>query len=324
MRGGGGARTARTRTPGSWTGTARARPRPPSMAAAGRSGRQPPIRRAATSATMPADSRSGWDTVASSLLRLEAGLAVSTAIDLSFRGEANFLEPRTRRQEVSVDVSAVSAMLSAYLDLPGLGMLRVSARSAPLSAAASESRAVATDETHMEFPEDPDHRAGRAPDRVRVDHWRPGVGDVLRANGRLLELAWRYTECRHRGDRSRRRAASSGAMRAATRYRSISGGDRRADLADATGCTSCPALRLLRHPSGAGPVRLRPAGGRPPRGGTVARARQSSGRSASLVTCSGGQLGEVEVAGPIAPEPVGPVDRAAAPAGERAPRGRAC
>ena len=41
-----------------------------------------------------------------------------------FEGRANFLEP-TRRQSVSADLSSLSGMLAAYMDLPELGLPRL-------------------------------------------------------------------------------------------------------------------------------------------------------------------------------------------------------
>ena len=70
-------------------------------------------------------------------LELGLGYAVSSAVRLealvtyrprfTFDGRANFLDP-DRRQSVSADLAALSGILAAYVDLPGLGCVR-SARS---------------------------------------------------------------------------------------------------------------------------------------------------------------------------------------------------
>ena len=70
-------------------------------------------------------------------LELGLGYAVSSAVRLealvayrprfTFDGRANFLDP-DRRQSASADLAALSGILAAYADLPGLGCVR-SARS---------------------------------------------------------------------------------------------------------------------------------------------------------------------------------------------------
>ena len=70
-------------------------------------------------------------------LELGLGYAVSSAVRLeaivtyrprfTFDGRANFLDP-DRRQSASADLAALSGILAAYVDLPGLGCVR-SARS---------------------------------------------------------------------------------------------------------------------------------------------------------------------------------------------------
>ena len=64
-------------------------------------------------------------------LELGLGYAVSSAVRLealvtyrprfTFDGRANFLDP-DRRQSVSADLAALSGILAAYVDLPGLGV----------------------------------------------------------------------------------------------------------------------------------------------------------------------------------------------------------
>jgi len=146
----------------------------------------------------PLQSRGGFDTMpgfelglgfrASPLLRLEAGLAYRPTF--SFQGEANFLE-RGRRQEVSVDASSISAMLAAYLDLPGLGMPRLGPFSPFVGGGIGVSR-IETDETHMEFP----RTRTIVPGGHRTDFaWMLVAGLAVSAGERTtLELAWRYAD----------------------------------------------------------------------------------------------------------------------------------
>ena len=124
----------------------------------------------------------------SPLLRLEAGLAYRPSV--SFDGEANFLDP-DRRQEVSVDVSSISAMLSAYLDLPALGMPRLGPFGPFVGGGVGVSR-IATDETYMEFPK----TRTIVPGGHRTDFaWMLALGLAMSAGERAtLELAWRYTD----------------------------------------------------------------------------------------------------------------------------------
>ena len=81
--------------------------------------------------------RAGGDFGTVAGLELGRGYAVSSAVRLealvtyrprfTFDGRANFLDP-DRRQSVSADLAALSGILAAYVDLPGLGCVR-SARS---------------------------------------------------------------------------------------------------------------------------------------------------------------------------------------------------
>ena len=125
---------------------------------------------------------------ASPLLRLEAGLAFRPTF--SFAGNANFLAP-DRRQEVSVDVSSVSATLSAYLDLPGLGLPRLGPFSPFVGGGIGVSR-IRTDDMHMVFPK----TATIVPGGRRTDFaWMLAAGLALSAGERTtLEFAWRYAD----------------------------------------------------------------------------------------------------------------------------------
>ena len=68
----------------------------------------------------------------------------------AFDGRANFLEP-TRQQSVSADLSTLSGMLAAYVDLPELGVPRLGRFSPYLGGGAGAVR-VEIGETRMAFP----------------------------------------------------------------------------------------------------------------------------------------------------------------------------
>ena len=125
---------------------------------------------------------------ASPLLRVEAALAYRPSF--SFEGHANYLAPG-RRQEVSVDVSSVSAMLSAYLDVAELGMPRLGPFSPFVGGGIGISR-IETDETHMEFP----RTRTIVPGGRRTGFtWMLAAGLAMSVDERTtLELAWRYTD----------------------------------------------------------------------------------------------------------------------------------
>ncbi len=68
----------------------------------------------------------------------------------TFDGSANFLEP-TRWQSVAADLSSLSGMLAAYVDLPGLGLPRLGPFS-PFIGAGIVAARTEIDETRMTFP----------------------------------------------------------------------------------------------------------------------------------------------------------------------------
>ena len=108
----------------------------------------------------------------------------------AFDGRANFLEP-TRRQSVSADLSSLSGMLAAYVDLPELGVPRLGRFSPFLGGGAGIAR-VKIGETRMTFP----RTTTIVPGAHRVNlAWMltAGVATSLGDNT-TLELAWRYTD----------------------------------------------------------------------------------------------------------------------------------
>ena len=121
-------------------------------------------------------------------LRLEA--AVQYRPNFSFEGRANFTQT-TGRQAVSADMSSLSGMLAAYLDLPGLDLPRPGPFSPFIGGGMGLSR-IDIDETRMEFPKTTTFVPGDC--RVNLA-WMltAGVATALGKNV-TLDLAWRYMD----------------------------------------------------------------------------------------------------------------------------------
>ena len=93
-------------------------------------------------------------------VELGLGYAVASAVRLealltyrprfTFDGHANFLAP-DREQSVSVDLSSLSGILAAYVDLPGLGVRPLGPLS-PFVGGGLGASSVASGETRMTFP----------------------------------------------------------------------------------------------------------------------------------------------------------------------------
>ena len=124
---------------------------------------------------------------AGSALRIEA--VVAHRPRAAFEGRANFVQT-SGRQAVSADVSAVSAMLAAYLDLPALGLPRLGPFAPFVGGGAGVSR-VAIGETRMEFP----RTTTIVPGGRQVGlAWMPAAGVATALGPRVtLDIAWRYT-----------------------------------------------------------------------------------------------------------------------------------
>ena len=108
----------------------------------------------------------------------------------AFDGRANFLEP-ARQQSVSADLSSLSGMLAAYVDLPELGVPKLGRFSPFLGGGAGAVR-VEIGETRMAFP----RTTTIVPGARRVNlAWMltAGVATSL-DDDTTLELAWRYTD----------------------------------------------------------------------------------------------------------------------------------
>ena len=109
---------------------------------------------------------------------------------LAFEGRTNFLAPE-RRQTVTADLSAVSAMLAGFLDLPGLGLPRLGSFDPFVGAGAGIAR-TSIGETRMMFP----RTTTIVPGARRTGFaWMLTAGIATALSERTtLDLAWRYTD----------------------------------------------------------------------------------------------------------------------------------
>ena len=130
----------------------------------------------------------GVGRVVSPSVRIEGTVAYRPRF--TFEGHANFLE-RTRRQEVSADLSSLSALVAAYLDLPAFGLPRLGPFSPFVGGGIGLSR-IDIDETRMEFP----RTTTIVPGGHSVNFtWMLAAGVATTVGeGTTLELAWRYTD----------------------------------------------------------------------------------------------------------------------------------
>ena len=120
-------------------------------------------------------------------LRLEA--VFQHRPSFSFKGRANFVQT-TARQSVSADLSSLSGMIAAYVDLPQLGLRKLGPFSPFIGGGAGVSR-IDIGETRMEFPK----TATIVPGGQRIGFARmltAGVGIALTGTV-ILDLAYRYT-----------------------------------------------------------------------------------------------------------------------------------
>ncbi len=130
----------------------------------------------------------GGGYVAAPFLRLEA--TVQYRPSFSFEGRANFLQT-TGEQSVSAELSSLSGMLTAYLDLPLLGLPRPGPFS-PFIGGGIGLSLIDIDETRMEFPK----TTTIVPGERRVNPARMMTAGVAMFSGRAvtLDLAWRYAD----------------------------------------------------------------------------------------------------------------------------------
>ena len=109
---------------------------------------------------------------------------------LAFEGRANFLAPG-RRQSVHAELSSLSAMLAAHVDLPALGVPRIGPFEPFVGAGAGAAR-IRIGETRMNFPRTTTIVRGASRTGLA---WMltAGVSAPLGERTRL-DLAWRYTD----------------------------------------------------------------------------------------------------------------------------------
>ena len=109
---------------------------------------------------------------------------------LAFEGRANFLDPG-RQQSVAAELSSLSAMLAAYVDLPGLTLPGIGPIIPFLGAGVGAAR-TRIGETRMTFP----RTTTVVPGTSRTDFaWMLTAGVAVALNERMtLDLAWRYTD----------------------------------------------------------------------------------------------------------------------------------
>ena len=120
---------------------------------------------------------------ATPLLRFEAILQYRP--DFTYQGNANFVQT-TAGQEVTAELSSVSGMLAAYLDLPGFGPFR------PFLGSGGGLNVVDIEETLMTFP----NTKTIVPSGRHVDFavmMTAGFATALWAN-MTLDVAWRYMD----------------------------------------------------------------------------------------------------------------------------------
>ena len=160
---------------------------PDALYGCGRGGDGAPLRSRGGFGTAPA-LEAGLGYVAGRAARLE--VLVEYRPNLAFEGHANFLAP-DRRQEVTADLSSVSAMLVGYVDLPGLGLPRLGPFNPFVGAGAGVVRN-RIGETRMMFP----RTTTIVPGAYRTDFaWMVTAGVATVLNERTtLDLAWRYAD----------------------------------------------------------------------------------------------------------------------------------
>ena len=133
----------------------------------------------------------GLGYAATSALRLEALAQYHPGF--SFKGRANFNQT-TGRQDVAADLSTLTGMLAAYVDLPALGLPRIGPFSPFIGAGAGLSR-VRIGETRMHFPRTTTvvpggRRTGFA--WMVTSGFSASLGDLW--ENVTLDLAWHYTD----------------------------------------------------------------------------------------------------------------------------------
>lgn len=125
----------------------------------------------------------GFGYAATPLLRFEALLQYRPGF--TYQGNANFVQT-TGDQEVTAELSSVSGMLAAYLDLPGFGPFR------PFLGSGGGLNIVDIEDTHMTFPNtNTIVPSGRCVDFAVM--MTAGFATTLWAD-LALDVGWRYTD----------------------------------------------------------------------------------------------------------------------------------
>ena len=132
----------------------------------------------------------GLGRTASSALRLEA--FVQYLPSLSFEGSANFVRT-PGSQAVSADLSSLTGMFAAYVDLSALGLPRVGPLT-PFVGSGAGLSSVRIGETRMDFPELKQRTIVPGGRRVGFT-WMVTAGLALPVSKEVtLDVAWRYTD----------------------------------------------------------------------------------------------------------------------------------
>ena len=123
-------------------------------------------------------------------LRLEAALQYRP--DFSFEGSANFTQPEPdARQDVTAELSSLSGMLAAYLDIGELLLFHYTPFGPFIGVGGGLSR-IEIGETRMDFPKTSTIVPGD--DHVNFS-WMLTAGLSISISPRLmLDVAWRYTD----------------------------------------------------------------------------------------------------------------------------------
>ena len=121
-------------------------------------------------------------------LRMEA--FVEFRPSLAFSGRANFVQT-TEQQSVSADLSALSGMVAAYVDLPELGLPKLGPFDPFLGAGIGVAR-ISTGETQMMFPATTTHVPGGHRTGLA---WMVTAGlTTALGENTMLDVAWRYSD----------------------------------------------------------------------------------------------------------------------------------
>ena len=130
----------------------------------------------------------GLGYVTAPALRLEA--VVQHHPRVPFKGRANFLQT-TARQDVSAELSILTGMLAAYVDLPALGLPRLGPFTPFVGAGAGLSR-IRIGDTHMDFP----RTRTIVPGGRRTGFaWMATAGLAVSLGEKVtVDMAWRYTD----------------------------------------------------------------------------------------------------------------------------------